>query len=286
MSWVSYEKFKTVMETVASKFSGYLPLTGGTVTGSLNVPAPTADTNATTKKYVDEAIAGADHSKYVLKAGDTMTGALTTPNLLVKYNAQDSASGMITLVHKDIQTSLYFDEGANSPAFYTEGEGFGFMNGEIGLIPITIGEPLSDSNAATKKYVDDAVEGATGQLSNTYVKKSGDTMTGQLTIKDSQLYIEKDNLSAFISYATLALKRDEDVTRLLMIENGDRASFETSRAEFEFRGFNSLEEKPILVADPTKDSHAATKKYVDTNSVAVSAEMSDDELAEITAIFE
>ena len=154
MSWVSYEKFKTVMEIVASKFSGYLPLTGGTVTGSLNVPAPTADTNATTKKYVDEAIAGADHSKYVLKAGDTMTGILTTPNLLVKYNAQDSGSGMITLVHKDIQTCLYFDEGANSPAFYTEGEGFGFMNGEIGLIPITIGEPLSDSNAATKKYVD------------------------------------------------------------------------------------------------------------------------------------
>ena len=33
---------------------GYLPLTGGTMTGALNVQTPTEDANAATKKYVDE----------------------------------------------------------------------------------------------------------------------------------------------------------------------------------------------------------------------------------------
>lgn len=34
--------------------AGYLPLTGGTMTGALNVQTPTEDSNAATKKYVDE----------------------------------------------------------------------------------------------------------------------------------------------------------------------------------------------------------------------------------------
>jgi len=33
----------------------YLPLAGGTVIGPLNVPTPTTDSNAATKKYVDDA---------------------------------------------------------------------------------------------------------------------------------------------------------------------------------------------------------------------------------------
>ena len=157
--------------------SGTISITKTNVTSALGYTPPTSDTtynNATTSAA--GLMSASDKSKldgiadtvdqlpdtYVQKSGDTMTGGLTTPTLttptlLVKYNAQDSGSGIITLVHQDKQTSLYFDEGANSPAFYTEGEGFGFMNGEIGLIPITIGEPLSDSNAATKKYVDDAI---------------------------------------------------------------------------------------------------------------------------------
>ena len=152
--------------------SGTISITKTNVTSALGYTPPTSDTtynNATTSAA--GLMSASDKSKldgiadtvdqlpdtYVQKSGDTMTGGLTTPTLNVKYNAQDSGSGMITLIHQDKQTSLYYDEGANSPAFYTDGEGFGFANGDIGLIPITIGEPLSDSNAATKKYVDDAI---------------------------------------------------------------------------------------------------------------------------------
>jgi hypothetical protein len=53
---------------------------GGTMTGLLTLSgAPSSANHATTKTYVDTAVAGVDLSSRVAKAGDTMTGALTMP---------------------------------------------------------------------------------------------------------------------------------------------------------------------------------------------------------------
>lgn len=58
-----------------------LSLSGGTMTGALTLAAaPTANMHAATKQYVDAAVAGSG-SSYVLKAGDTMTGALKAKGL-------------------------------------------------------------------------------------------------------------------------------------------------------------------------------------------------------------
>lgn len=95
MSWVSVSKFKTVCEAIKNYViaqsndaytkaitkvgTDYVPFAGGTMTGALNVVEPTEDANATTKKYVDDAVADAESGvagAYVKKAGDTMTGAL------------------------------------------------------------------------------------------------------------------------------------------------------------------------------------------------------------------
>lgn len=58
-----------------------LSLSGGTMTGALTLAAaPTANMHAATKQYVDAAVAGGSNS-YVLKAGDTMTGALKAKGL-------------------------------------------------------------------------------------------------------------------------------------------------------------------------------------------------------------
>ena len=146
MSWVSTDKFKTVCESIknyvieqandaytkaVNKMTGeYVPLAGGTMTGALNVLEPTENSNATTKKYVDDAIASVDHSTFLKKTGDTMSGTL--------------------------------DMGENSIT--------------------NVAEPANDGDASNKKYVDDAISAATGQLPDTYVKKSGDTMTGALNV--------------------------------------------------------------------------------------------------------
>ena len=103
--------------------AGYLPLTGGTMTGALNVQTPTEDANAATKKYVDDAVQNATDPElegrvealetsqatqdteisnlkngttalpYVKKAGDSMTGVLNMSNNKVTNVADPTANG-------------------------------------------------------------------------------------------------------------------------------------------------------------------------------------------------
>ena len=103
--------------------AGYLPLTGGTMTGALNVQTPTEDANAATKKYVDDTVQNATDPEltgrvealetsqaqqdteianlkngstalpYVKKAGDSMTGVLNMSNNKVTNVADPTANG-------------------------------------------------------------------------------------------------------------------------------------------------------------------------------------------------
>ena len=81
--------------------SGYLPLSGGTMTGDLNMgthkvtglATPTGNTDAATKQYVDNAVSG----DYLPTSGGTMSGNIdmngnTIQNVKVPVNAQDAAN--------------------------------------------------------------------------------------------------------------------------------------------------------------------------------------------------
>lgn len=72
----------TGIDDVEYQSLDYLPISGGTVTGELNVPAPTKDSNAATKKYVDDY--ATSHSGFVKKTGDSMTGNLLMGDNLIK----------------------------------------------------------------------------------------------------------------------------------------------------------------------------------------------------------
>lgn len=107
------EGIQTEIDGVTGDLSGYLPLTGGTMTGALNVQTPTEDANAATKKYVDDAVQNAKDPElagrvealetsqaqqdteianlksgttalpYVKKTGDTMSGNLDMASYMV-----------------------------------------------------------------------------------------------------------------------------------------------------------------------------------------------------------
>lgn len=117
------EGIQTEIDGVSGDLSGYLPLTGGTMTGALNVQTPTEDANAATKKYVDDTVQNATDPEltgrvdaletsqaqqdteianlkngstalpYVKKAGDSMTGVLNMSNNKVTNVADPTANG-------------------------------------------------------------------------------------------------------------------------------------------------------------------------------------------------
>ena len=115
------EGIQTEIDGVTGDLSGYLPLTGGTMTGALNVQTPTEAANAATKKYVDDAVAAASNpsggnghivfvdaifvnentSATITKKTDDRVGVIVFPS---KYLAPND-SGTSTFLWGDITTS-------------------------------------------------------------------------------------------------------------------------------------------------------------------------------------
>lgn len=84
----------------------FLPLTGGTVTGPIYLPSdtPTTDTQAVTKKYVDDSVAGAGGGDVTAAGNNNFTGVNTFNNstnfnkyIDVAFGEGSSASGAINL---------------------------------------------------------------------------------------------------------------------------------------------------------------------------------------------
>ena len=159
------EGIQTEIDGVTGDLSGYLPLTGGTMTGALNVQTPTEDANAATKKYVDDTVQNATDPEltgrvealetsqaqqdteianlkngttalpYVKKTGDSMTGVLNMSNNKVTNVADPTANG-------DAVNKKYVDDKATETETtlkeYVDGHSGGFENAVIvGLYDMT-----------------------------------------------------------------------------------------------------------------------------------------------------
>lgn len=92
--------------TIEAGQGKFLPLTGGTVTGPIYLPSdtPTTDTQAVTKKYVDDSVAGAGGGDVTAAGNNNFTGVNTFNNstnfknyIAVASGAGSSASGAINL---------------------------------------------------------------------------------------------------------------------------------------------------------------------------------------------
>lgn len=92
--------------TIEAGQGEFLPLTGGTVTGPIYLPSdtPTTDTQAVTKKYVDDSVAGAGGGDVTAAGNNNFTGVNTFNNstnfkkyIAVASSEGSSASGVINL---------------------------------------------------------------------------------------------------------------------------------------------------------------------------------------------
>lgn len=145
--------------------AGYLPLTGGTMTGALNVQTPTEDANAATKKYVDDAVQNA-----------------TDPELTGRVDALETSQAQqdteITNL-KNGATALPYIKDTGDTVTGT----YDFTGADL-----TVKTPTADASPATKAYVDSKITNLeNGSTALPYVKKAGDSMTGVLNMRNNKV---------------------------------------------------------------------------------------------------
>ena len=150
----------------------------------VGLATPVLNTDAATKKYVDDNTAAPDLSDYLEKDGTvTMTGNLNLGG--------NKIVGLATPVsNTDAATKKYVDDNAGSPDLsnYLKKDGTITMTGNLNVGNnkiVGLATPVSNTDAATKKYVDDNT--AAPDLSD-YLEKDGSiAMTGELNAGGNEI---------------------------------------------------------------------------------------------------
>lgn len=270
--------------------TGTFNFTGATV----NVAAPTADANAATKKYVDDAdkvnaAAIAAETERATNKENELNTAITTEKKRAEA-AESSLSGLInqettdrkaadnaleTKITQEVEDRTEADNAIKQEiANLTNGttaipyvkKSGDTMTGALDMQNhkvTNVAAPTETEDAANKGYVDTAISGLTnGTTAMPYVKKAGDTMTGNLIIPDHAV-----RANGFLFYKSYFGLRQTDANEVL-IGTG-----------------NSLENlQPLNVANPIRNTHAATKKYVDDADAVLDAAIKKEVQDRTTAI--
>lgn len=150
---------------IEGDLAGYLPLTGGTMTGALNVTTPTENANAATKKYVDDAVQNA--------TDPALTGRVDA--LETSQAQQDTEIANL----KNGTTALPYIKDTGDTVTGT----YDFTGADL-----TVKTPTADASPATKAYVDTKITDLeSGSTALPYVKKAGDSMTGTLSMGNNKV---------------------------------------------------------------------------------------------------
>lgn len=167
----------------------YVKKAGDTMTGALNmqnnkvtnVAAPTENGDAVNKGYVDTAVSGLTDGTtalpYVKKAGDTMTGNLDMgPYIVIQTSVPsknqqvankryvDTADAVLdAAIKKEVQDRTTAIAGIQTEIDGVSGDLSGYLPLAGGTMAgaLNVQTPTEDANAATKAYVDQAVQNAT-----------------------------------------------------------------------------------------------------------------------------
>ena len=296
----------------------YVKKSGDTMTGALNmqnhkvtnVAAPTETADAANKGYVDTAVSGLTNGTtalpYVKKAGDTMTGNLGMGSYMVTQISPPVENGHLTnkkyvddkdavldaAIKKEVQDRTTAIEGIQTEIDGVTGDLSGYLPLTGGTMTgaLNVQTPTENANAATKKYVDDAVQNAkdpalagrvealetsqaqqdteianlkNGTTALPYVKKAGDSMTGVLNMSSNKVTNVADPTANgdAVNYKTMnAMKTDlesqiSDLSDLLDAANQKIQDLEQRVEE--------LENNPPQPSNPTtKFNQIDLRNYV------------------------
>ena len=286
----------------------YLPLSGGEMAGGIamggnritTLSTPIADTDASTKKYVDDTVSNASgtigEGKYLPLSGGTMTGELelttakTANNKVlisdtVKVGNTDIGDNSIRMGNDQTDMSLTngfisVTEGSKKASVSTVQISITDGTDTVKITPNNItglGTPILDSDATSKAYVD-AVASGTGEG---YVSKTGGTMTGDLLINNAKLVVNgAEGEHSEIHPTVIEVQKNGDIVSVGTVEaennttaTGIAASGELSLVTM--NGAISLHDSATggnvvikNVGTPENNTDSANKAYVDSKIVA------------------
>jgi hypothetical protein len=245
--------------------AGYLPLTGGTMTGPISLPSanPTVPTQAAHKGYVDSAIAASaatDDAKFLKLTGGTLTGALvlsgapTQPLHAATKAYVDSFVGtgpFLPLAGGTMTGPIVLSANPSLPMHATPKQ---YVDLRLPLVGGTMtgfivlhADPATAMQAATKQYVD-----TKAPVGGPYLPLSGGTMSGSIAMGGFHI----TGLPATPVAADQAVSKGhaDAIAATRVAKAGDTMS-----------GFLTLH------ADPTDAMHASTKQYVNARDTATAA---------------
>lgn len=265
----------------------YLPLTGGEMQGAIamgnfritNLGNATSNGDAINKGQAD--------SLYIKKAGDTTPGAQTFQNIITIGSSTDGVvmnpeSGSPKLSITTGDEAIHLGVTSEKAFITSESNEIDFTAGASEYTTLKgIAEPTEDYDAANKKYVDEAVTGA-GE--GVFLKKGGDTTTGNynFTSSNSTLTVgpaaiqnttavspgaiaitgsssKSINVNANALTPSIQINNNGNVSRIIGAANG--MSFISSSNMF---SFNNGADLGTLdgVANPTKANQAVPLGYL------------------------
>ena len=225
---------------------------------------PTQATDLTTKQYVDTAVEGVDpEGKYLALSGGKMSGDINLGRLDSTHTNRISngkTSGATDFAYLQLGLGNYatsvLASGGASISVGKNGGGIVLSGSNVqlqksGTISANnnkindVGTPVSDTDAANKQYVDNAITNSEATIAETYLPLSGGVLTGNVSLKDNNItqvnQLSGNNLKLF-SNANIVLQAGS--------------------------GGISANNKTISnLSNPTLSNDAVNKQYVD-NAIA------------------
>lgn len=283
---------KTAAEAASSAVEGgpFLPLSGGTVSGVLTMGESTSfyaqpqqiqflyskQGNGTPFTFSDETHAAIEFNAV---KGTNRAYLGPVPYAETSQKKQMTVSVPNPTVWSDAANKLYVDDqiaGVSNTEVDTST--LVKKSGDTMTGPLTLsGAPTANLQAATKKYVDDAVSGSSVDTSG-LVSKTGDTMTGNLTTTG--------NLTGKVVYATGNSPVSGSTGKTLLADGTLQVGCSTGTPDQIIIGqrYNSVSmvankssstgvimEGPVRISGvdaPTNNEDAANKQYVDSKLTA------------------
>ena len=197
-----------------------------------NVGNPTSNTDAATKKYVDDNSGGGKTSSLTIDSNIDMKDTFRILNLKSPSDADEP-------VTKNYAESNFFQRDGSQP-----------MTGDVNMNNKKIknlSSPTVNGDAANKKYVDDSK--ADGSV---FVKLDGTrVMTGNLNMNNNRIY---------------NIPNPTGSKQPIPLAYGDLAYLNVNGSNMMTNHMNMNNKKITNLQTPTNDTDAATKKYVDDKS--------------------